>query len=232
MNKPSIRLTLAILALSLTACTAPKKDVAGLKAEIDAAYKGHYGQAQLHEEMAEKDQQIANHVLKHWEKDYYWNIDEQQKALDAARSAAQHRRESEKELCLWLTEVHGQNHHRLETVHHAAAFFKTDSATPYKTDDEAIYQIGAYLKDHADATAIVTGETDTVGNTPYNQSLSERRAATVKQMLLSHGAKPQQLTIKAIGKGPGPDHTANQEYRTATITTTFPSKYIDCPNLK
>ncbi len=231
MKNKYIYLPLAVLAVSLSACTAPKKDIAGLKTEIDASYSGHYDQSLRHEELAEEQQKIASRVLKHWEKDYYWNIDEKQKALDAAAKASHHRLESEKELCQWLSEVHGQNHHSADTIHHVAAHFKTGSAIPFKINDEDVVHLGQYLQAHPDATATVTASTDTVGNSASNQILSENRAETVKQLLIVHGAKAQQLTIKAIGKGPGPDNTANLENRVVTISTTHVS-HIDCQNLK
>ncbi|MDD1623089.1 MAG: OmpA family protein [Methylococcaceae bacterium] len=231
MKKNNIYIPLAVLALSLTACSTPKKDVAGLSAQIDAASKGHYGQAQLHASMAEKDLKTANHVLKHWQNDYYWNIDESQKALDAAKSAADHMLASEKEYCQWLTEVHAQNHHLAEPIHETVAYFKTASDVPFKTKDETIRHIAQYLHMHPEASATVTASTDTVGKPAYNQDLSERRARTVSKMLINHGASPSQLVVKATGEAHGPDNTADQSHRVAIVITDHP-KYIDCPNVK
>ncbi len=231
MKKQTIYLPLAVLALSLTACSTPKKDTTELNAAIDAAYKGHYGQSVRHEELAEENQEVANRVLNHWQKDYYWNIDETQKALDAASAAAEHRLQSEKELCQWLTEVHGPNHHQTEAVHHVAAYFKTGSAVPFKTDHDGTHHLGHYLSAHPDAMATVTASTDTVGSAAANKTLSEKRAATVTKLLYDHGVKPAQLKIKSIGEGAGPDNTANQDNRIVTITTSHPA-YVDCANLK
>lgn len=231
MKKKYAYIPLAVLALSLTACSTPKKDVAGLSAEIDAASKGHYGQALLHASAAEKDLKTANHVLKHWQNDYYWNIDESQKALDASKSAAAHILASEKEYCQWLTEVHAQNHHQAETVHETVAYFKTASDVPFKTKDETIRHIGEYLHAHPDASATVTASTDTVGKPAYNQDLSERRARTVSEMLIKQGAKPSQLVVKAVGEAHGPDNKEDQSHRVAVVITAHPS-YIDCPNVK
>jgi len=210
MKKNNIYIPLAVLAISLTACSTPKKDVAGLSAEIDAASKGHYGQAQLHASMAEKELKTANHVLKHWQNDYYWNIDESQKALNAAKSAAEHTLASEKEYCQWLTEVHSKNHHEHENIHETVAYFKTASDVPFKTKEDTISHIGHFLHEHPDATATVTATTDTVGKPAYNQDLSERRARTVSNMLVKQGANPSQLTVKATGEAHGPDNTADQ----------------------
>lgn len=224
-------LPVAVIALALTACSTPKQDTAGLKAEIDASMAGHYGQSMLHEELAEENLETANEILEHWEKGYYWNIDEKQKALDAAKAAAHHRLESEKEMCAWLTEVHAQNHHSTETIHETVAYFKTGSHIPFKTKDDSIAHIGHFLHDHPDANATVTASTDTVGKPAANQALSERRAKTVSELLVKNGAKAAQLAVKAIGEAAGPDNTADQSHRVAVVLSAHPA-HLDCPKLK
>lgn len=231
MNKQCVYLPFAVLVTALAACTPPAKDVPGLTSGIDAAVAGHYGQSIYHEELADKKLDKANNVLKHWKKDYYWNIDERQKALDAAADAAKHRLASEKEMCLWLTSVHGHNHHQTEASHHTAAYFKTGSAVPYRVDDHNIAMLGQYLQSQPDATAEVLAYTDTVGSVNSNQTLSERRAATVSQMLVEHGAKMEQLHVNALGKADGPDNTPDQQHRIVEISTVHPV-YKDCPDLK
>ena len=230
MRKQNIFL-LVVITFFLIACTTPKINTEDLKTGIDAARSGHYGQAMLHQELSEKDLGAANRILSHLEKGYYWNIDEKQIALDAAKSAAQHRLESEKEMCRWLTSVHSQNHHKKEAMHDAAVFFKTGSAIPFEAKDESILRVGRWLQTHPDATATVTASTDTVGNPAYNQNLSERRADAVVKRLIANGARPNQLMTKAIGEVTGADNTANQENRVVTIITTHPD-YFDCPTLK
>jgi outer membrane protein OmpA-like peptidoglycan-associated protein len=231
MNRQCVYLPLAVLVTALSACTPPAKDIPGLTSGIDAAVAGHYGHSIYHEELADEKLEKANNVLGHWTNNYYWNIDERQTAMDAAQEASQHRLASEKELCQWLTEVHGPNHHQFEAAEHTAAYFKTGSAIPYKTEDRNIAMMGKYLEHHPDATAEVIAYTDTVGTPASNQTLSERRAATVSQMLVAQGAKMEQLHVKAMGEAHGPDNTPDQQHRTVSISTAHP-EYIDCPNLK
>lgn len=231
MNKQCVYLPFVLLVTALAACTPPEKDIPGLTSGIDAAVDGHYGQSIYHEELAQEKLEEANNVLEHWKNDHYWNIDERQKAMDAAKEGAQHRLESEKALCQWLTSVHGQNHHQAETAKQIAAYFKTGSAIPYKTNDREISILGKFLESHPDATADVIAYTDTVGSTENNQNLSERRAATVSQMLVEQGAKAEQLRVTALGEAQGPDNTPDQQHRTVAISTVHPN-YIDCPDLK
>ncbi len=234
MKKQSICLPFAVLVATLTACSAPpQKDIPGLSSGIDAANAGHFRQSIHHEEMAEQKMAEANKSLEHWKNDQYWNIDDQQAALNAAQAAAHHRLESEQELCQWLTEVHGQNHLADASLssQHAAVFFKDGSAIPYKTEEHEIAILGAYLNSHPEITADVAAYTDTVGSSSSNQTLSEKRAAYVSKVLVKYGAKPEQLNIKMLGEAAGPDNTRDQKNRVVHMVTVHPN-YIDCPNLK
>jgi outer membrane protein OmpA-like peptidoglycan-associated protein len=234
MNKQCIYVPLAVLVVTLAACSAPpQKDIPGLSSGIDAANAGHYRQAIMHEEAAEKKLEQANKALAYWNQGYYWNIDDRQSALDAAQSAAQHRHESEVEMCQWLTQVHSQNHVQDSplSVQYAAVFFANGSSTSYKTDEHEIAILGRFLATHPDVTANVTSYTDTVGSSSMNKGLSEKRASFVSKMLVKHGAKTEQLHIQSIGEAAGPDNTRNQNNRVVDMVTVQPN-YADCPDLK
>jgi outer membrane protein OmpA-like peptidoglycan-associated protein len=231
MNRQTIYLPGAVLIAVLAGCTPPHKDIPVLTSEIDAVVAGHYGESIHHEELAAENLEKANNILRHWQNDHYWNIEEGQKAVDAAREASLHRLKSEKALCRWLTAVHSPNHHLSEVAQHAAAYFKTGSAVPYKTDSHDIAVLGKYLQTHPDATADVIAYTDTVGSKESNQNLAERRAAKVSQLLIEQGAKPEQLHVKSVGEADGPDNTPNQKYRVVMMSTVHPA-YNDCPGLK
>lgn len=234
MNKQCIYVPFAVLVAALAACSAPaQKDIPGLTAGIDAANAGHYRQAIMHEEIAEEKLEEADEALAHWKKDHYWNINDRQKALDAAREAAEHRLASEKEMCQWLTQVHSQNHLKDGSVsaQYSAVFFADGSAVPYKSEEHEIGILGSYLETHPDVSVNIEAYTDTVGSAASNQSLSERRAATVRDMLVKNGAKVQQLHIKALGKAHGPDNTRDQQHRIVSMVTIHPA-YADCSDLK
>ena len=233
MNKQCIYVPFAVLVTTLAACSAtPQKDVSGLSSGIDNANAGHYRQSIYHEQLAEEKLEEANKALANWKNDHYWNINDQQKAKDAAQAAADHRLASEKELCQWLTQVHSQNHRLDEasSAQHTAIFFADGSATPYKSEEHEIAILGTYLAAHPDVSVNVTASADTVGSATSNQSLSERRASFVRDMLIKHGAKPGQLNVKAVGAA-GPAHTHNQNHRVVSMVTVHPA-YSDCPNLK
>lgn len=46
----------------------------------------------------------------------------------------------------------------------------------------------------------ISGHTDDVGTTAYNQNLSERRAVAVREALISYGVKPEQISTRGLGK--------------------------------
>ncbi|MFZ2403642.1 MAG: OmpA family protein [Methylobacter sp.] len=234
MNKQCIYVPFAVLVAALAACSAPpQKDVPGLSSGIDAANAGHYRQSIYHEQLAEAKLAEADKALANWKNDHYWNINDQQKAKDAAQEAAQHRLASEKEMCQWLTQVHSQNHLQDGPVsaQHTAVFFADGSATPYKSEQHEIAILGTYLETHPEVTADVTAYTDTVGSAASNQGLSERRASFVRDLLVKHGAKAAQLNIKTLGEAHGPDNTRDQNHRVVSMVTVHPA-YADCPDLK
>lgn len=234
MNKQFISVPFAVLVASLAACSAtPQKDIPNLTSGIDTANAGHYRQSIYHEQLAEEKLEEANKALAHWKDDHYWNINDRQSAIDAAQAAAQHRHESEKELCQWLTQVHSENHRKDAVVsgQHTAAYFANGSAIPYKSEEHEIAILGTFLETHPEASADVLAYTDTVGSSASNQNLSERRAASVVQKLIKHGAKREQLNVKTLGEAAGPDNTQNQKHRVVSIVTVHPS-YVDCPDVK
>jgi outer membrane protein OmpA-like peptidoglycan-associated protein len=231
MKKQYTYLPVAVLITALSACgETPQQDIPALTAGIDASVAGHYGQAILHEDEANKSRAVANKVLDHWTKDHYWNIDEYQKGMDAASASAAHRLESEKELCQWLTEVHGKNHVQDTDFYQAVAYFHTGKDTPFKVNNEDIAVAGHWLQLYPNATADVSASADTMGNTQSNQRLSERRAAAISNLLMSHGARAEQLHVTALGEQ-GPPHTPSQKNRSGAVGAIH-FNYADCPNLK
>ncbi|HLD10209.1 MAG TPA: OmpA family protein, partial [Methylophilaceae bacterium] len=61
-------------------------------------------------------------------------------------------------------------------------------------------EVAEKIKQHTDIELVmVTGHTDRIGSDAYNQKLSERRANTVKEYLVSQGVDASRL--QAVGKG-------------------------------
>jgi OOP family OmpA-OmpF porin len=56
------------------------------------------------------------------------------------------------------------------------------------------------LRDNPGVHVSVEGHTDSVGSDAYNMKLSQRRAATVRDYLVSHGVAASRITTKGYGK--------------------------------
>lgn len=61
-------------------------------------------------------------------------------------------------------------------------------------------KLAAFLKDSPERQVLVEGFTDSTGADAYNQSLSERRAESVKRALVHHGINGSRITTQGLGK--------------------------------
>lgn len=64
----------------------------------------------------------------------------------------------------------------------------------------ALAKISGIVISHAGLNLVVEGYTDSIGTDEYNQHLSEERADTVRDFLLSQGLNPQTMTAAGYGK--------------------------------
>ena len=63
-----------------------------------------------------------------------------------------------------------------------------------------ITKLAQFLRDNPDRKVIVEGYTDSTGSDSYNQSLSERRAASVQRALAQHGVDISRIVTQGYGK--------------------------------
>jgi len=75
-------------------------------------------------------------------------------------------------------------------------FDKADLTAELKTN---LAKIAGILLVYTDCTVLVEGHTDNIGSAQYNQDLSERRAANVKQFLAEQGVKAGRLSAAGYG---------------------------------
>jgi outer membrane protein OmpA-like peptidoglycan-associated protein len=80
--------------------------------------------------------------------------------------------------------------------------FEFDSAELTAQARSELDKVAAVLNDPSIAKypIIIAGHTDGVGNPEYNRVLSQRRAESARQYLVSHGVDPHRLTAKGYGK--------------------------------
>lgn len=98
----------------------------------------------------------------------------------------------------------------------AEALFEFDKAVVKPGGKQALFDyIVIPMREHPEVEMLlVTGHTDRIGTAKYNQKLSERRAAAVKNYLVSQGIPAER--IRTVGKGesePNPYANTKKECR-------------------
>ncbi|MFY0730328.1 OmpA family protein [Pseudomonas sp. NFX15] len=78
--------------------------------------------------------------------------------------------------------------------------FATDKAELKSTGLVNINKLAHYLQENPDRKVIVEGYTDSTGTTTHNQSLSERRADSVRAALVKMGVDPARIVAQGYGK--------------------------------
>lgn len=86
--------------------------------------------------------------------------------------------------------------------------FYTNSAKLLPYSINSVQQLADYLNEHPQVHAVIEGHTDNVGDPATNLRLSQERAETVKQLLISFGVSPDRVQAKGYGKNhPRADNT-------------------------
>jgi outer membrane protein OmpA-like peptidoglycan-associated protein len=79
-------------------------------------------------------------------------------------------------------------------------YFDTGSDQIRPESAPTLKEIAGMLADHADLKLTIEGHTDNVGSATSNQSLSEKRAAAVRQQLIDqYSIDGSRLTAKGLG---------------------------------
>ncbi len=82
-----------------------------------------------------------------------------------------------------------------------SVFFDVDKATLRSEAQQRLNEIVSDLMSYSNARLIVVeGHADSTGATAYNQSLSESRALTVKNALISRGIAASRITTQGFGE--------------------------------
>ncbi|HEV2853695.1 MAG TPA: OmpA family protein [Thermoanaerobaculia bacterium] len=82
----------------------------------------------------------------------------------------------------------------------ADALFEFDQATLTPDAEETLNALTPLLAKAGKHPASIEGHTDAKGSDAYNQTLSEKRARTVRDWLVSHGALPDSTPVQGWGK--------------------------------
>jgi len=88
----------------------------------------------------------------------------------------------------------------VEIISLTGVYFANDSSDLLAASVTILNNGVTTLKRRSDIHVEVAAHTDSIGSAAYNQALSERRAASVKAYLISHGINANRLTSKGYGE--------------------------------
>ncbi|WP_460941461.1 OmpA family protein [Parahaliea aestuarii] len=77
--------------------------------------------------------------------------------------------------------------------------FQTDSYNLRSDFYPVLNSVGEVLAKYADTTLRVTGHTDSTGSRAYNQTLSERRAGSVADYLVTRNVTRSRMLVQGMG---------------------------------
>lgn len=105
--------------------------------------------------------------------------------------------------------------------------FPFDSAVMTAAGRTEVKRVADEIKAMKNATAVVSGHTDLLGNAGYNQALSQRRAQAVAAELASHGVPPN--TVQSVGRGENEPVTSCDAKlpKSALIACLQPNRRVD-----
>jgi len=78
-------------------------------------------------------------------------------------------------------------------------YFRFDSTQPEYYSLDAINQIVKYMRAHPESEAVLTGYADQIGNSDYNNTLSENRAKKVYDIVIASGIDESRLSFRGGG---------------------------------
>jgi len=110
-------------------------------------------------------------------------MDEQEKKLKTVEGAT--------------VERDGEN---LKLTFESAILFDTDKADLKDQARTNLTKVASVLTEYPDTDLIIEGHTDSQGSDSYNQTLSERRAASVKAFLQGQGVATSRLETRGYGE--------------------------------
>lgn len=119
---------------------------------------------------------------------------------DTARDAAAHAQHDAAELAeqIALLQARVTDHGLVLTL--GDVLFSSGTATLNGGGNAHLEKLAGFLNHYPGRTAVIDGYTDSIGSDDYNQGLSERRAAAVKDYLVGQGVDASRLTASGMGK--------------------------------
>jgi outer membrane protein OmpA-like peptidoglycan-associated protein len=158
---------------------------------------------------AERARQEAEAAARQAEAERARALTEQQAALAEAEKAKQRAADAEQERAKLREELRQQLNLVLETrdsargliVNVSDVLFDTAKYTLKPGAREKLARVAGILLTQPSLRIEVEGHTDSVGSDEYNQRLSENRASSVRDYLVSQGVKSEMIAARGFGEG-------------------------------
>jgi peptidoglycan-associated lipoprotein len=96
--------------------------------------------------------------------------------------------------------VGGEWNNPASPLYNRVVYFEYDSDSVRGEDQETLRAHGAYLAKNPNLTVRLEGHTDERGAREYNLALGERRALSVRQILMLQGASIDQFQVTSFGE--------------------------------
>ncbi|MFK8019896.1 MAG: OmpA family protein [Pseudomonadales bacterium] len=91
--------------------------------------------------------------------------------------------------------------------------FDTNSAAARPQHQSEVQRVVRFMREHPLTKVVVEGHTDDRGSAAYNQQLSEKRAATIAEQLISQGVSSDRVTSVGVGEARPRADNATEEGR-------------------
>ena len=100
-------------------------------------------------------------------------------------------------------------------------YFDLDSYEINEVSESIIVEFSEYLKVNSSLIISINGYTDDIGESIYNQKLSENRALSVYNSLIKNGIPSQRLEFKGYGEQNPKNNNLNEKERALNRRTEF-----------
>ena len=100
-------------------------------------------------------------------------------------------------------------------------YFDLDSYEINKVTSSIVMEFADYLKINKSLMISINGFTDDIGETAYNQKLSEKRAFAVYNELIKNGVEAKRLRYQGFGESQPKNNNSNEEERKLNRRTEF-----------
>lgn len=117
----------------------------------------------------------------------------------SARAAATAAEERAKKLAQQLEQLQAKKTDRGMVLTLSDVLFDTGQSDLKPGAQRTLDQLATFLRENPERTVVIEGHTDSVGSAQFNQTLSERRALSVKHELVHRGINPDRISARGFG---------------------------------